>query len=179
MVHWARAVMDARTDGLVSRLDVENMDALEISGDHWARNFRWKSFETVHYPEIDICAAPAFDRLFDIIFAEQVFEHLLYPYRAARNVHRMLRPGGYFLLTTPFLIKVHDTPNDCCRWTAQGLSYFLEECGFPRSRMTVDSWGNRACIQANFTSWVEFDPHLHALENEPDFPIVVWALARK
>jgi len=179
MAHWARVVMSQRTQGLVAPLDAANMDALELSGSYWQSRRPWRSFQTISYPSFDVCFDAIYDRQFDIIFAEQVFEHLLYPYRAARNVHRMLRPGGYFLLTLPFLLKIHDVPNDCSRWTPQGLPYFLEECGFERSCVTVDSWGNRACIIANFDSWVEYNPDLHSLINEPDFPIVVWALARR
>jgi hypothetical protein len=38
----------------------------------------------------------------DIIIAEQVFEHLLWPYRAVRNVFQMLTPNGALLVTTHF-----------------------------------------------------------------------------
>ena len=69
------------------------------------------------------------DDTFDLIIAEQVFEHLLWPYRAARNVHRMLRPGGSFLITTPFLVKIHPVPNDCSRWTETGMKHLLAEAG--------------------------------------------------
>jgi SAM-dependent methyltransferase len=179
MTQWARVVMTQRTGELVAPFDTGNMDALEISGDSWHHRHQWKSFQTVYYPAFDICGDAIYDRQFDIIFAEQVFEHLLYPYRAVRNVHRMLRPGGYFLITLPFLVRIHLHPTDCSRWTSQGLPYFLEECGFERSRIKADSWGNRACIISNFEHWTGYDPELHSLANEPNFPIVVWALAQK
>ena len=177
--HWCRVVMHARTSELVSHFDTASMDALEISGNLWHANRQWKSFQRVSYPQFDVCRGVIYDRQFDIIFAEQVFEHLLYPYRAGRNVYRMLQPGGYFLLTLPFLLKIHEFPSDCTRWTPQGLLYFLEECGFERTRITTESWGNRACIYANSESWVEYEPGIHDLTNEPAFPIVVWALAQR
>ena len=62
---------------------------------------------------------------FDLIIAEQVFEHLKWPYRAAKNVYRMLRPGGSFLITTPFLVRCHEMPDDCTRWTDTELKNFL------------------------------------------------------
>jgi hypothetical protein len=89
----------------------------------------------------------------------------------------MLKPGGVFLITVPFLVRVHASPIDCTRWTAEGLYYFLQECGFHPAGITVDQWGNRACVKANFVTWRKRGP-FGSLENEPDFPIVVWAFAR-
>src|SRR5205823_6255879 len=115
----------------------------------------------------------------DLVIAEQVFEHLPWPYRAARNVFKMLKPGGHFLMTTPFLVRLHDMPLDCTRWSETGIRYFLAECGFDMERIKSSSWGNRACAIANFKRWEGFRPSRHSLENEPKFPVVVWALAQK
>jgi hypothetical protein len=116
---------------------------------------------------------------FDLIIAEQVFEHLAWPYRAARNIHRMLNGGGLFLVTTPFLLRIHDAPIDCSRWTPTGIRYFLAECGFPLDGVNAYSWGNRACVRANFTRWQKYQAWRHSLADEPEFPVVVWALAQK
>jgi hypothetical protein len=91
----------------------------------------------------------------------------------------MLKSDGYFLITTPFLLRVHNFPIDCSRWTETGIKYFLAECGFDIERIQTGSWGNRACIQANFLNWAIYRPWFHSLKNEPDFPVVVWALAQK
>jgi hypothetical protein len=114
-----------------------------------------------------------------LIIAEQVFEHLLWPYRAGKNVHRMLNQGGYFLITTPFLVRIHSGPTDCSRWTETGIRYFLAECGFSLERIQTGSWGNRACVRANFSQWSRYRRLVHSLRNEPSFPVVVWALAQK
>lgn len=108
-----------------------------------------------------------------------LFKTLAWPYRAARHVFEMLNRGGHFLITTPFLNRVHDMPIDCSRWTETGLKYFLAECGFPMNAVRTGSWGNRACVRANFRKWVRYRPWFHSLKNEPNFPIVVWALASK
>jgi hypothetical protein len=108
-----------------------------------------------------------------------VFEHLLWPYRAGRNVHAMLAPGGNFLLSTPFLIRIHNNPTDCSRWTEVGMKYFLAECGFPLDGIQTWSWGNRSCVVGNFETFVRYRSRLHSLDNEPTYPVVVWALAQK
>jgi SAM-dependent methyltransferase len=176
---WIRIVMDRETRHLVEELPYANLDALEISGDKW-KPFGFRSYRAVHFPDYDVCAAPL-GATFDVIIAEQVFEHLLWPYRAGKNVFAMLRPGGYFLITTPFLIRIHDHPHDCSRWSETGLRYFLAECGFPLNGIRTDSWGNRASVKAylRLDEWPPYCPWRHSLSNEKTFPAVVWALARK
>ncbi|NJM60946.1 MAG: hypothetical protein HC849_13210 [Oscillatoriales cyanobacterium RU_3_3] len=96
-----------------------------------------------------------------------------------KNIYQMLDRNGYFLITIPFLIRIHDYPADCSRWTETGIKYLLAECGFNLERIQTGSWGNRACIVANFSRWEYYNPAIHSLANEPDFPLVVWALAQK
>jgi SAM-dependent methyltransferase len=175
---WLRRVMNQETRKLVAALSPETLDVLEISGNDWRDIFAFKSHEEASYPSFDICSGVT-GKQYDLIIAEQVFEHLLYPYRAGRNVFEMLKDGGHLLITTPFLLRIHCYPVDCTRWTPIGLEHFLSECGFPHANIQVFSWGNRACAIANFHRWQIYQPWRHSLDNEPDFPCVVWALARK
>jgi SAM-dependent methyltransferase len=173
--HWCRNVMNQATDAFITSLVPQRLDALEISGTAW-RDAGFRSYEHVAYPNFDICRDRT-SRTYDIIIAEQVFEHLRRPDRAARNILAMLRRGGVFVITTPFLIKYHPEPLDLWRWTEAGLKAFLEDVGF--SAVTAHSWGNRACVVGNFDTWADYRPESHSLENEPEFPIVVWAFARR
>jgi hypothetical protein len=175
---WARVVMDQNTYDFASRLDTASMDALEISGAKWSM-LPFRSFRSVQYPDFDICNGVLGHSCFDIVFAEQVLEHVRWPFRAVTNVYDMLRPNGWFVVTTPFLLRLHPMPNDCTRWSAEGLRYFLGEAGFNIDMIQTGSWGNRACVKGNFRKWVLWTPWLHSLRNEPDFPVVVWAFARK
>src|SRR5712671_707529 len=166
---WARIVMNQETLQLVKSVNPETRSALEISGDGWKSRIAFNSYRSIDYPEYDICAGPILNEAFDIIIAEQVFEHLLWPCRAVRHVHQMLNEGGVFLLTTPFLCKIHGAPIDCSRWTELGLRHLLAEGGFDLGRIVTGSWGNRACVRGNFTRWSIYRPW-HSLANEPDFP---------
>jgi SAM-dependent methyltransferase len=174
---WMRIVMYGQCFAFIRALGAERLDVLEISaGPQWAREFAFRSYTATGYPEFDICAQTLPAR-FDLIIADQVFEHLKWPYRAARNVLAMLRPGGHFVVTVPFLVRVHRSPSDCTRWTEEGLSCFLQECGFAAAGITTGSWGNRDCVKANLTAWRKRGL-FGSLVNEPDFPLVVWAFAR-
>ena len=188
--HWLRRVMDAETNAIVMGWDTGTLDAIEISGSAW-KNAGFKSFRRVNYAEFDVCT-PYDDwpdalktelvESADVVLAEQVWEHLAYPYRATLNVLRMLRPGGRFLVTTPFLVKVHGPPehSDCSRWTAEGMQFFLEECGFDPATISVESWGNKECAAAHLTSevWLDYAEGMN-LENDPTYPCMVWAVGQK
>lgn len=175
---WARQVMDGETARLVEELGPGTLRVLEISGSAWGGKHAFKSYRSVGYPELDICAGTV-DGVFDLVIAEQVWEHLLWPLRATRNVHAMLESGGHFLVTTPFLIKVHEEPADCTRWTETGLKHLLIEGGFDEESIATGSWGNRACVKGNFKSWAPYNRLMHSLRNERQFPVVVWALAQR
>jgi SAM-dependent methyltransferase len=177
-VDWVRVVMYRDCFEFVRSLGPENLDVLEISGGvHWRREFDFKSYRTTKFPEFDVCEARLQEQ-FDLVIADQVFEHLPWPLRAARNVHAMVRSGGHFIVATPFLLRVHNSPIDCSRWTTTGLSYLLQEAGFEADRIRTASWGNRACVTANFDRWSKRG-FTGSLENEPDFPVMVWAFAQR
>lgn len=175
---WSRVVMDRATAEWIHQLDPASIDALEISGEKW-KGFGFRSYRGVFYPEHDICSAPVAESAYDLVIAEQVLEHVLWPYRFVKNVHTMLRPGGRFLATTPFLVGVHLVPTDCSRWTETGLKHLLLEAGFEEQSIRTGSWGNRACVRSLFLRAPQWVSWWHSLENEPRFPVVVWALATK
>jgi SAM-dependent methyltransferase len=172
--HWCRVVMNKVTADRVSVMSPETLDALEVSGSAW-ESVGFKSYENLTYPNFDICTQ-TLPRNYDLIIAEQVFEHVADPMSAAKNIRQMLRKNGTFLISTPFLIKYHPAPLDLWRWTAAGMKIFLEQAGFVD--VETYSWGNRACVLSNFEQWTKYDPEKHSLENEPEFPLVVWGFAR-
>ena len=131
---WARVVMNDVCAEWLRELHPDQLDALEISAGTFWRTLGFKSFTEANYPEYDVCACPL-DESFDVIIADQIFEHLLTPHQAARHVHQMLNPGGYFLISTPFMIRVHLAPVDCSRWTETGMRQLL-------SRGWLRPWGH-------------------------------------
>lgn len=177
-VDWVRTVMYQRCFDFIRSLDPAKLSALEISaGPQWKRDLEFGSYEATEYPGFDVCSE-TLPRQFDLIIADQVFEHLKWPYRAGRNVWSMLKPGGHFVIATPFLLRIHRAPIDCSRWTEDGLNYFLQECGFEAKNIVTDSWGNRACLKRNLKAWRKRG-FFGSVANEKDYPVMVWAFARK
>lgn len=172
--------MNRATKELVTSLPA-GLDVVEISGTDWDdSSFGFRSYQSLSYPEYDICDRPVGPAICDLLIAEQVFEHIRSPHRAIRNALATLREGGAVLITAPFLVKVHPAPEDLYRWTRDGIRLLLEEGGF--TEVVTGSWGNRKCLIADMTpgmKWTFYHPMLHSLENEPQFPVSVWALGRK
>jgi SAM-dependent methyltransferase len=178
-VGWQRKIMYQETKRLVQKLRPEELDALEISGVRWRSLVDFRSYKSVDFPEYDLCVAPLPEQ-FDLVIADQVFEHLLWPYRAGKNVYEMVRPGGHFLVMTPFLVRVHPHPTDCSRWTETGIRHLLAECGFPIDSIRTGSWGNISCVRAELTRFRRYRRLFHqSLRDQPQYPIQVWALAKK
>jgi len=173
---WMRVVYSREWREYLATLPLKSLRALEISpGDRPVIDRNSVAYyRSVDFPEFDI-AQDVLSETFDIIIAEQVFEHVRHPYKAASNVRKMLKDDGIFLIATPFLIKIHGYPYDYTRWTPDGLRGFLEDCGFT---CEIRSWGNKKAAKANLSGWVEYGWG-QDLRNQPAFPACVWAYARK
>ncbi len=185
MVSLNRVVMNRVSASWLRELPLENMDLAEISG-KWGGRLDAKSYERFVYPKHDICEGPFLDgkgrpRQFDLILANQVWEHLDRPFTALCNVLDMLRDGGYFWIAVPFHVPFHAAPNDCSRWSARGLKNLLIEAGFGECKIRAEEWGNRACAARNLEpDWPpKYEPDTDDLTNDPFFPICAWALAQK
>lgn len=179
LTHWVRVEQNRACLDFLKSLGAENLDAMEISGgDSPFKALPWKSYTEPFYPDYDICAGPM-DRQFDVIILDHVFPHLLWPYRAARNIHAMLKPGGAAVITSSFLIRVNYAPVDCSRWTELGLRNLLIETGFKDENIQTGAWGNRWAVITNLFRLGKRRGWFRPLRNEPNFPTSVWAFARK
>lgn len=82
-------------------------------------------------PDLDLIGdahhLPFGDATVDAIVCTEVFEHLIDPPAAAREIIRILKPGGRLVLTTRFCFPLHDRPVDYWRFT----SYTLERLFAP------------------------------------------------
>ncbi len=99
MVSINRVVMGPASRRMIQELKPPRLKVAEVSG-HYGQQFDFKSYEQFRYPEYDICAGPYLDpetgklRKFDLILANQVWEHLDRPYTATKYVRQMLKKGG-------------------------------------------------------------------------------------
>ncbi len=78
----------------------------------------------------DACSLPFKAESLDVVFLFEVLEHIVADDQALREIRRVLRPGGRFYASIPFVYPVHDAPNDYRRFTIHGVRLLLDNAGF-------------------------------------------------
>jgi len=73
---------------------------------------------------------PFEDKSFDNLIANQVFEHVFNPSYFLKEGNRILKIGGKFLMTVPFVWDEHEQPYDYARYSSFGLKHIFKENGF-------------------------------------------------
>jgi len=73
---------------------------------------------------------PLPDASVDVVLSTQVLEHVLDPTLYLAECLRLLKPGGYVVLTTHGIMHFHEDPVDYWRWTSEGLHKLLRDTGF-------------------------------------------------
>ena len=99
------------------------------------------------YPDIEFVNGVVGDvessRIFDVIYAAEIIEHLIDPAEFARQIHRRLAPGGVLFLTTPDAghfrrpknlldWKSVKPPEHVTLFTRKGLRALFEEAGLEK-----------------------------------------------
>lgn len=67
------------------------------------------------------------DGHFDALMCTEVLEHVVDPFAAVRELRRILKVGGYLLVTTPLNARIHGPIPDCWRFTAFGLKVLFRD----------------------------------------------------
>ncbi|MGD0051569.1 MAG: class I SAM-dependent methyltransferase [Vulcanimicrobiaceae bacterium] len=108
--------------------------------------------EIVPYATTDVVAAseylPFADDTFDLVISVAVLEHVRDPFAAAREIERILRPGGRVFAAVPFLQPYHAYPDHYYNMTAAGLRNLFLGCDV--ERLDVPDSGHPAFV----LSWI-------------------------
>jgi len=113
-------------------------------------NQRWPSLSTrcAAFPEFD---AHDLSRIagnqYDLVYSHQVLEHLAKPWIAAKEMVRVLRPGGIGLHTSCAFNPRHGLPafNDYYRFLPDGLAALFDGVKI----LVKQGWGNRQALIYN------------------------------
>jgi len=107
------------------------------------------------------------DASFQSILCSEVLEHVQYPAAGLSECHRVLREGGWLVLTTLFSFPVHGYPNDYWRFTPEGMRCLLADAGF--RNITVTTAGEYDIILNN----------IGERQERRKVPIHIFAVAQK
>jgi SAM-dependent methyltransferase len=79
----------------------------------------------VHYPSTDVVSTydrlPYKDNTIDAVISKPVFEHIARPWDTAREIHRVLKPGGVVHVDTAFMQPLHGDPYHYFNMTLAGV----------------------------------------------------------
>lgn len=93
-----------------------------------------KSGHLIKHDEVDVYydgkTIPFIDNHFDSIFSSEAFEHIFNLEEILTELHRVIKPGGYMLITLPFVWDEHEIPYDFARYTSFGIQHLLKNKGF-------------------------------------------------
>jgi len=81
---------------------------------------------------------PFRDDSFDRVFAFNVFEHLRDPKIAAREIHRVLKPGGSVAIHTAFLQSLHEEPAHFYNATEYGVREWFAPFAIERCEVSAN-----------------------------------------
>lgn len=70
--------------------------------------------------------------LFDHVECLSVLEHSRRPWKLAANLQRLLRDGGTFHVSAPFVWRVHGYPSDYFRFTREGVRSLFDRIAWVR-----------------------------------------------
>lgn len=67
------------------------------------------------------------DETYDCVVCMEVLEHTLDPFAAIRELRRILKHGGYLLVSAPLNWRIHGPIPDCWRFTEHGFKVLLRD----------------------------------------------------
>lgn len=118
---------------------------------------------------------PLDDESVDCLMATEFFEHYSEPEKILAEIKRVLKPGGRFFGTVPFIWNLHEIPFDEYRYTPFSLKRIFEGGGFEQINISALGGWNLAFAQM-IGLWVTFVPinrHLRTVLRYLLFPVFV------
>ena len=67
---------------------------------------------------------------YDYVVSTSMLEHTPHPWKVVEEVYKVLRPGGVFYVSVPWMYPLHAEPNDYWRFSLPCLQRLVRDAGF-------------------------------------------------
>lgn len=94
---------------------------------------------------------------FDYVICNAVLEHVKDDNYVLNEIYRVLKPGGSFYVSIPFMQPFHADPDDFRRYTAAGLRLQLENHGF-KNIQAMEAYGTLLTVE--YILFAEFGKYM-------------------
>jgi len=108
---------------------------------------------------------PLPDASVDCAMATEVLEHCPEPLVVLKEARRVLKPGGVFFFTVPYIWPLHDAPYDFYRYTPFALERLLAEAGFADVKIQAMGGWNASLAQM-LGLWLKRAPLTNEARNQ-------------
>lgn len=95
-------------------------------GPNWISVDKYDTRDFIDY-HYDIHDLEFDDESFDAIVCISILEHIQYPEKALKELHRVLRAGGRIWVQLPFQYPYHEGPRDYWRVSPDGLRIWMKD----------------------------------------------------
>lgn len=120
---------------LAFELDFYNHNKMAFDAKYSYYGLDVASSENINVLVGDICDPKflaqhiTFRESFDVVYSNNVFEHLYDPFSAARNIFNLCKFGGLIITIVPFSQRFHQSPDDFFRYTHRGVEQLFQHAG--------------------------------------------------
>lgn len=137
MNHFLHGVTRALTETFDLSGPILEIGSYQVEGQEQLANMR-SLLPGRDFLGIDMRPGPGVDRVanveqlpfatgtFGTVLALNTFEHVRHFWRGLYEVHRVLRPDGALIISTPFHFRIHEFPGDYWRFTPAAYEAILE-----------------------------------------------------
>ncbi len=99
---------------------------------------------------------PLEDKSYDNVVTMNVIEHIFDTHNLFAEVARVIKPGGLFVSSVPYMHHIHGSPDDYVRYTESAYRKFAERYGFEIVEIKILGYGLFSLMYQNVGGWFYF-----------------------